>query len=81
LAPLNRRDCPVKAESGTSIAGPRKAEKKVSGAVIGLVHDQDLAEEPATRISTPLIYLSVDASLPGLPIPSKAAVSNDGGLI
>jgi hypothetical protein len=37
-------------------------------------------DDPDTRISTPLIYLLVDASPPGLPIPSKATVSNDGGL-
>src|SRR5215218_2417284 len=38
--------------------------RKVSGAIIELVCDQDLAEEPATRIFTLRIYLSVDVSHP-----------------
>jgi hypothetical protein len=40
--------------------------------VIELVRDEDLAEEPVTRISTPLIYLLADTSLSGTAIPSKA---------
>jgi len=38
--------------------------RKVSSAIIELVCDQDLAEEPATRIFTLRIYLSVDVSHP-----------------
>jgi hypothetical protein len=46
-------------ESGTWIAKTRKSEN-VSGIVIELVRDEDLAEEPVTSISTPLIYLLAD---------------------
>jgi hypothetical protein len=77
--PLNHCDCPVKAECSTSIARTRKSEKKVSGAGIELFSDQDLVEEPATRISTLRIYRLVDAALPDLALPSEATRWKESG--
>jgi hypothetical protein len=57
----------------------QKGRKKASGAVIELVRDQDLAEEPATRISTLRIYLSVDVSPPLLALPSEATRWKENG--
>jgi hypothetical protein len=44
-----------------------RTSENVSGTVIELVRDEDPAEEPVTRISTPSIYLLAD-SLHPLPL-------------